>query len=71
MRCEGLAIWAFEMRLVNPYPGTTFSYSGYFANRGWLYYASDDPTRSNPILGDLTEKFRLEAMRASIGQSQP
>src|SRR5262249_19767718 len=29
---EGKAIWAIQMELVNPYPGTILSYGGHFAN---------------------------------------
>ena len=59
------------MRLIRLYPGTVLTYGAHFANRGWVYYASDDPSRSNPILGNIVEQFRLEAIQISVGNSQP
>lgn len=63
-------IYAFEMRFQNPYPGTVLSYTGHFANRGDVNYASDTPG-ANPIVGDPNQKFRVEAIRVNVGQQQP
>jgi hypothetical protein len=68
---ESRAIWALEMRLIRPYPGTVLTYGAHFANRGWVYYASDDPARSNPILGNVSEQYRLEAIQVTVAPSQP
>jgi hypothetical protein len=57
------------MRLVNAYPGTVVSYSGHFANRGWLDYASDSTTNNNPIIGNANDRFRLEALRVGVGNA--
>jgi uncharacterized protein YjdB len=61
------AIYAFEIRLFNPYPGTVFSYTGHFQNRGELTWSSDNVgTNVNGTLGTPSEKFHLEGIRVSI-----
>lgn len=62
-------IVAFEMRLVNPFNGTVLSYGGHFQDRGWLEYASDNPSRNNPILGNPSDMLRLESLRAGLGNA--
>ena len=63
---ESKRIIAFEMRLLNPHPGTVLSYGGHFENLGWVEYASDNPSRNNPIVGDPNARFRLEALRGGL-----
>jgi hypothetical protein len=67
----GRAIYAFQVRLVNAYPGTVLGYDGHFQNAGWLRYSSDSPSNNNPILGDPNAKWRLEAMSAGLAQQAP
>jgi uncharacterized protein YjdB len=62
-------IYAMEMRLQNPYPGTVLTYGAHVANRGDVNYFSDVPG-SNPIIGNPSDKFRFEAIRIGIGNSQ-
>jgi uncharacterized protein YjdB len=63
-------IYAVEMRLLNPYPGTVLSYTAHIANRGDVGYASDSPG-SNPVVGNPSDRFRIESIRIGIGNSQP
>jgi uncharacterized protein YjdB len=63
---EAKRIIAFEMRLLNAFPGTVLSYAGHFENLGWVEYASDNPARNNPILGDQNARNRLEAIRGRL-----
>jgi hypothetical protein len=52
------------------YPGTVLSYGAHIANRGDVNFASDSPG-SNPIVGNPGDRFRIEAIRIGIGNSQP
>lgn len=63
---ESKRINALEMRLINPHPGTVLSYGAHFENLGWQEYAADNPSRSNPILGDPNSRLRLEALRGGL-----
>lgn len=61
-------IYAFEMRLINPYTGVVLSYTGHVANRGDVSYASDSPG-SNPIIGNPSDRFRIEQIKIGVGES--
>jgi hypothetical protein len=63
-------IYAVEMRLLNPYPGSVLSYTAHVANRGDISYASDSPG-SNPVVGNPGDRFRIESIRIDVGNSQP
>jgi uncharacterized protein YjdB len=63
---EAKEINAVEMRLINPHPGTVLSYGAHFENLGWLEYAADNPSRNNPILGNPSDRMRLEALRGGL-----
>ncbi len=67
---QSKAIYAIELRLNSPYPGSVLTYSGHFANRGWLDYASDNPT-SVSILGNPGDRLRMEAMRINAASALP
>ncbi len=66
---EAKRITAIELRLTNAYTGTVLSYGAHFQNRGWIEYASDNPSKNNPILGNPTDLFRLEAFRLGLGHA--
>ncbi|HEV8634881.1 MAG TPA: hypothetical protein VG370_11660 [Chloroflexota bacterium] len=68
---ESKKINAIEMRLVNPYPGTILSYGAHFENRGWLQFSANDPSNNNPILGNPSDRLRLEAVRVGLSNSNP
>jgi len=65
------AIYSFEMELTNPLPGSVFTYTGHFQNKGDLTWTSADPgTNVHGTLGTPSEKFQLEGIRASIDSPQ-
>src|SRR5262245_17813859 len=65
-----LDIYAMEMRLVNPYTGTVLTYTAHIANRGDVSYASDIPG-SNPIVGNPSDRFRIELIKIDLANPQP
>jgi uncharacterized protein YjdB len=67
-------IYATEMRLINAYPGSVLSYTLHVANRGDITYSTDNPSSNGgqgPIVGNPSEKARVEAIRIGIGSALP